>query len=198
MLRLLAARPLSLTELDSIIESLSYPTLQRRLGAMRLAELVQPCPEHGNGTNPYKVTRWLRQGIAPLAAATHWERRHLSSETAPIMPIDAETGFLLVLPLLRLPSELSGSCRLGVEMVRGTERRVAGVVAGVEEGRIRTCSVRLNRQSADAWAIGPASAWLHAVIAADLDGLELAGDQRLARALVDGLHATLFPGRVPV
>jgi DNA-binding HxlR family transcriptional regulator len=191
MLRALAARPLSLTELDGVIESVSYPGLQRRLAAMRVAGLVEACPVKGRGTNPYKITAWLRQGIAPLAAAIYWERRHLPGETAPIAAIDIEAGFLLSLPLLRLPAELSGSCRLGVETARGGERRLAGAMVSVEDGRIASLTVRLNGR-ADAWTIGSAGAWLQAVIDSDTDGLELGGDQRLARVLLDRLHRTLF------
>jgi DNA-binding HxlR family transcriptional regulator len=195
MLRLFAARPLSLTELDGIIESLSYPTLQRRLAAMRLAGQLKACQNEGRGTNPYGVTRWLRQGVAPLAAASRWERRHLPQETPPIASIDTEAAFLLTLPLLRLPEDLNGSCRLGVEMTKGRERSLAGALARVEGGRVRSMTVRLN-QPADAWAIGSATVWLHAIIDSDLTGLELGGHGQLARALVEGLHGTLFTDRV--
>jgi len=41
MLRALAAGPLSLTELDRVIATLSYPSLERRLTAMRLVSLVE-------------------------------------------------------------------------------------------------------------------------------------------------------------
>lgn len=194
MLRVLAARPLSLTELDGVIESLSYPALERRLAAMRMAGQVQACSSEGKGTTPYGVTKWLRQGVSPLAAAAYWERRHLSGVAPSVAPIDTEAGFLLALPLLRLPSELSGSCRLGVEISNGKERRLAGAVAQVEDGRIASCTVRLN-QTADAWAIGPVTAWFRAIIGTDSDGLELGGDQQLARAILEGLHGALFPGR---
>ncbi|HEU5141559.1 MAG TPA: winged helix-turn-helix transcriptional regulator [Solirubrobacterales bacterium] len=191
MLRLLAARPLSLTELDGIIESLSYPSLQRRLTAMRIAGQLKPCPGEGKGTSPYGVTRWLRLGVGPLAAASRWERRHLPEETPPITPIDTEAGFLLTLPLLRLPEDMSGSCRLGVEMTRGEERRLAGALAQVEGGQVKTMTVRLN-QTADAWAIGSAADWLHALIDADPAGLEVGGRGELGRALVSALHGALF------
>jgi DNA-binding HxlR family transcriptional regulator len=191
MLRALAARPLSLTELDGVIGSLSYPTLQRRLTAMRLAGQVQVCSGQGNGTTPYGVTEWLRRGIAPLAAAARWERRHIPADSAPVTRIDTEAAFLLTLPLLRLAPELSGSCRLGIELRSGSERRLAGAMAYVEEGRIASCSVRLEGHP-DAWVTGSATGWLHAVVDSDADGLELGGDQRLARSLLDGLHGTLF------
>jgi DNA-binding HxlR family transcriptional regulator len=191
MLRLLAARPLSLTELDGIIESVSYPTLQRRLAAMRMADLLEACPGQGQGTNPYRITPWLRRGIAPLAAAAAWERRNLPDATAAITPIDTEAAFLLTLPLLQLPEDMSGSCRLGVEMSKGKERGLAGALARVEGGKVKAMTVRLN-QTADAWAIGSATGWLRAVIEADLDGLELGGRTQVARAVVHALHGFLF------
>ena len=49
MMRALAARPLSLTELDGIIADLSYPALERRLSSMRMAGLVEAAAEQGLG-----------------------------------------------------------------------------------------------------------------------------------------------------
>ncbi len=192
MLRVLAARPLSLTQLDGVIGSLSYPALERRLTAMRLAGQVEPCAGQEKGTTPYAVTDWLRRGVAPLAAAARWERVHFAADTAPMTPIDTEAAFLLALPLLRVAPEHSGTCRMGVEVSNGKERRLAGAMAHVIEGRVTSCTVRLNGK-ADAWAIGSATAWLHAVIGAGSDGLELGGDQTLARSLVEGLNGSLFP-----
>lgn len=193
MLRALAAGPLSLTELDRIISNISYPSLERRLAAMRLAGHVRPCPGEGKRT-PYAVTAWLRQGIAPLVAAVQWERRHLPEETPPITRVDAEAAFLLSLPLLRLPSDLSGSCRMGIELSSNGERRLIGAMAYLDQGRVASCSVRLQG-NADAWATGSTNAWLRALTAAEIDSLQRGGDQRLARAVLDGLHRSLFdPG----
>jgi DNA-binding HxlR family transcriptional regulator len=190
MLRALAAGPLSLTELDRVIAPLSYPALERRLGAMRLAGQVEARAGNGRGT-PYAVTEWLRQGVAPLIAATRWERRHRSEHAPPVTPIDTETAFLLATPLLRLPEDLSGSCRMAVEIPNCRTRHLAGVLIDVRDGRIASCATRL-RGSPDAWASGPAEAWLAALIEADSDGLELGGDGRLARTFVDRLHGALF------
>lgn len=190
MLRALAARPLSLTELAGVITGLNYPSLERRLAAMRLAGQVVACEGGGTGT-PYRVTEWVRRGIAPLAAAARWERRHAPESSAPVARSDAEATFLLTLPLLRLSPELAGSCRLGVVMKTAGERRLIGALATVEEGRIAHCTARLQGD-ADAWATGSAMSWLHALTQADLDGLQMGGDQRLARSLVEGLHKVLF------
>lgn len=190
MLRALAASPLSLTELDGVIGGLSYPSLERRLSTMRVAGQVEAYPGEGKGT-PYVVTAWLRHGIAPLAAAARWERRHIPQDSSPITRVDTEAAFLLTLPLLQLPPDLTGSCRMGVEMTNGTDRRLAGAMAYVDRGKVASCSVRLEGNP-DAWATGSTSAWLHAIVDSDPGHLQMGGDQRLARSLLDGLHGVLF------
>jgi DNA-binding HxlR family transcriptional regulator len=185
IMRALAARPLSLGELDRLIASVSYPSLQRRLGAMRLVGQVEKRPGR---ESPYVVTDWLRRAIAPLAAAARWERRHMREQASPITSHDAEAGFLLSLPLLRLSEGLSGSCRLVVEVVDG--KRLAGALAEVDHGAVVSCTSRLNGASA-AWAVGPATAWLHAVLDGDSTTLELGGDCKLALALLDQMGQTL-------
>ncbi len=190
LLRALAPGPLSLTELDRIIGNLSYPSLERRLGAMRMAGQVEPLPGNDKGT-PYGVTGWARHGIAPILAATRWERRNRPDETTGIGRIDVEAALLLAVPLLRLPATISGTCRLVVELPGGVEGRMAGVTVTVEKGRIASCTTRIDGD-AGAWASGPSSAWFRGVIEADPDQLELGGDCRLARALLEGLFDALF------
>lgn len=190
MLRALATGPLSLTELDRVIAALSYPSLERRLAAMRLVGLVEACANDGPGT-PYALTDWARRGIGPLAAAARWERRHMSRIAMPIGRIDVETAFLLSAPLLRLASELSGTCRMAVELPGGREQRLAGVIIGVENGRTDSCTTRLQGNP-DAWALGSVTAWLDAVIEADTARIEPGGDTHLACALLDTLHRELF------
>jgi DNA-binding HxlR family transcriptional regulator len=190
MLRALAAGPLSLTELDRIIGSLSYPSLERRLAALRLAGQVEARRGNGRGT-PYAVTDWLRQGVAPLAAAARWERCHLPQATTPFGRLDTEAAFLLAVPLLRLAEELSGTCRMAMELPNGAGRRLAGVTVEVRSGRIASCITKLEIGT-DAWALGSPAAWLDAVIEGDSDRLELGGDDRLACAALGGLHEKLF------
>jgi DNA-binding HxlR family transcriptional regulator len=193
IVRALAAKPLSLTELDSIISGLSYPSLERRLGAMHLAGQIEKTPGSGRGT-PYAVTEWLRHAVAPLAAAARWERLNVAQQTTPITRLDTEAAFLLAIPLLTLRPDLSGACRLAVELQAGTGDRVAGVVVTVNEGQVASCVTRLQRE-ADAWVSGPGHAWLQAVIERDTDQLEIGGHCDLARALLDGLHDALFGAR---
>jgi DNA-binding HxlR family transcriptional regulator len=193
MLRALAAGALSLTELDRIIASLSYPSLERRLSAMRLAGLVEPRPGNGRGT-PYAVTEWARGGVAPLATAARWEQRHMAAAAAPIARLDVEAAFLLTAPLLTLPADLSGACRMAAEMPNGKARRLAGVTIAVERGSVVSCATDLST-GADAWALGVPTAWLSAVVEQDAERLELGGDRRLARLLVESLHGALFDAR---
>jgi DNA-binding HxlR family transcriptional regulator len=196
LLRVLAARPFSLTELNRLLSNLTYPALESRLSAMRRVGLLNSLRGQGRPT-PYRVTRWLRLAVGPLVAAVHWERRHLPEETAPLGRIDAEAVFLLAAPLLTLPRELSGHCRLAMEVPKAGGRRMTGVMVGVEEGRIASCTARLEGDAA-AWASGSVPAWLRAVTAQETDQIELGGDCQLARALLDGLHEALFGGTRPV
>jgi len=192
MLRALAAKPLTLTELDGVIASLNYPSLERRLSAMRLAGMIVALPGNSRGT-PYGVTDWARQAVGPLAAAAQWERRYLPETTAPIGKVDTEAVFLLAVPLLRLPEEVSGSCRMAAEISNGKGRSLAGVLVEGQEGRISSCTTRLEGHP-DAWASGSTAAWLGAVIESDHGRLEMGGDCALARGLVEGLHESLFAG----
>lgn len=190
MLRVLAAKPLTLTELDGVITSLNYPSLERRLTAMKLAGQVEQASGNGRGT-PYKVTEWTRQSIAPLTAAARWERLHAAKQTAPIAKLDVEGTFLLALPLLDLPADLAGACRLAVGVTNGDDHRLAGVLVEIKRGQIASCTTRLDGHPG-AWTSGSATAWLAAMIDRDYSRLEIGGDSGLAHTLIDGLHDALF------
>jgi DNA-binding HxlR family transcriptional regulator len=190
ILRAIAPAPATLAQLDRQIVAFSRASLERRLGALRLARLVEP-NRTAAGSTRYAVTDWLRKGMGPIAAAARWERRHLPDETAAIAAVDVETGFLLAMPLLRPAPQLSGSCRLGVEFGDGADRRLAGVTVEVEGGRVRSSTTRLE-SSPTAWATGSPGAWLRTAIEADPNRLELGGDRRLVRGLLDGLNQALF------
>ncbi len=197
IVRAIAARPLSLTELSRLIPSLNYPSLERRLGALRLAGLIEARPSATRGT-PYGASEWLRLAVAPIAAAVQWERRHLPSATAPPGRIDAEAVFLLAVPLLTLPSDLSGFCRLTVEIRNGAgEPRLGGVMVGVQEGTISSCTSRLEGR-AEAWASGSPSSWTSTIMDRETGLLEVGGAGDLALGLLEGLHRVLFqvPQRV--
>lgn len=193
ILRALAARPLSLTELDLVIGALSYPSLERRLGAMRLAGQVEVVSGSGKGA-PYVATDWLRSGVGPLGAAARWEQRNLPTETAPVGRLDAEAGFLLMMPLVQLPETLSGVCRLAVELEEDRGAQPAGATVTIEHGRAVSTSTRLEG-SPDGWARGSVSAWFRAAIEAEPGELEIGGDRRLAGAVLDSFYGALFDPR---
>lgn len=190
IVRAIAAKPLSLTELNRLISSLNYPSLDRRLAAMRLTKLIEPRPSGGRST-PYAATEWLRRAIAPLAAAACWERRHAPAESTPIGRLDIESAFLLGVPMLRVSPELSGVCRLAVDIPSPEEHRFAGVLAGVKEGRVIACVSRLEGR-ADAWATASVAAWMRAVKGREAAELEVGGEVELANALVADMHGALF------
>lgn len=195
MLRPLAGDPMSLTELDRVIGALSYPSLERRLAAMRLAGQVEARSSSDRGT-PYALTDWARRGVAPLAAAARWEQRHLPKSAPPIRQLDVEAAFLLSVPLLRVDGGMSGSCRMAAEIPGGRKRQLAGVVVHIEGGRIESYTSRLQG-TPSAWALGSVTAWLDAVIDAETSRIEPGGDTHLARTLLDALHGELFGERSP-
>jgi DNA-binding HxlR family transcriptional regulator len=185
--RALAARPLSLTELDGLIQRISYPSLERRLSAMRLAEMVERCQDEGRA-RPYGASEWLRRSVAPIASGIGWERRNVPEGTAPIGRLDVEALFLLAVPLMELDPGVSGKCRLAVEMQREHAPVFAGVLICVESGQVTSCAADLQGET-EAWASGPPLAWLRRMSGQDCH-LEIGGDAPLAEAITDGLRRT--------
>lgn len=196
ILRALAARPLSLTELSSLINDHSYPALERRLSAMRAARQLEPKPSGDRGAKPYGVTDWTRQAVAPIAAAGHCECKYLAQSTDPLTRIDIEAIFLLSVPLVELGVTSVGSLLLAVdtgsaESGRPSDR-LAGVHVEVEGGAITSCSSRLEYDP-QTWALGSTSAWVDAILEGKAERLRIGGDRvELAEELIQGLHSSLF------
>src|SRR4051794_14256904 len=114
LMRVLANRPFTLTELDGLIPGISYSSLERRVSWMRRTGQIEPVEMAGRGT-PYVVTDWLRYAIAPLCAAGRCERRHLEEESGSITAVEVEASFLLAAPLAPLRKRARGSCMLVVQ-----------------------------------------------------------------------------------
>jgi DNA-binding HxlR family transcriptional regulator len=191
IIRALAARPLSLTELSKLIPSLNYPSLERRLGGLRMAGLVKAHAGDGRST-PYAATEWLRRAVAPIVAATRWEREYAPSEVTALGRFDIEAVFLLAVPMLTLPEAASSTFRLGME-VRSSSGDVslAGVQAQLVEGEVAKWTTKLGGR-VGASASGSATAWLRALGEGETEGLELSGDCSLVTEILDCLHGTLF------
>lgn len=194
ILRALAARPLSLTELDSVIPEISYPSLERRLSAMRAARQVEALPSDAAGAKPYTVTNWARQAVGPLVAAGRCECEHLGDHAEPLTRIDIEAVFMLAIPLLALPVSASGSCLLAVSGANGEEpvEQLAGVDIEVEQGEVASCITSSEPDSdPETWVTGPVSSWVAAILDGYVDGLRLGGDSELANALIERMHRSL-------
>jgi DNA-binding HxlR family transcriptional regulator len=190
MLRALAVRPFSLTELDNLITAFSYPALERRLGAMRLFGCVAAAQGNGGGT-PYTVTDWLRRGMAPLLAAVRCERRHMAEETAPMTRIDVETILLLIVPLAAFEPHADGTAQLAVFAGERSDGRSAGLRLTVCDGKLTHCTSKLEPKP-ESWIRGSAAAWLDALVEGRTDQLEVCGDRALTLDFVDDLHRALF------
>jgi len=186
IVRAVAARPLSLTELNVLIPKVSYPTLERKLSTMRSAKLVEPQPGNGRGT-PCGPTTWLRQAMVPLTSAAAWERKFAPETTPPIGRLDVESAFLLSIPLIELDPGLSGRCRLSVEVRGGSSPALAGAVVGIEDSRVASCTSRLDGE-AQAAASGSALAWMRQMNGGPSGQLEMSGDLSLAMAVTQALR----------
>lgn len=188
IVRCLAIRPMSLTELDREIVELSYPALERRLSSMRMAGLVEAQPANGNGT-PYALTEWARRGVRPLASAARCERVHMGRRAAPVTETDIEGAFLLATPLVGLPNRSSGNCQLEVEAAPGT-RGQSGVKVEVERGRVVACDCDLADGPAS-YAVGTTTNWFTAITEGTLTELRYGGGTRFAESFVSAMHRTL-------
>jgi DNA-binding HxlR family transcriptional regulator len=189
MLRALAARPLSPSELDDLIASFSQSAIERRLFAMRSAGQVAAVSPSDSST-AYAVTEWLRKGVAPLLAAIRCEQLHLSIETAPVTRIDVETLLLLTVPQVGSLGGVSGACQVAVDIAG---QGPAGVRVSIEGGSIVSCVSKLE-SSPPGW-VGSSATWLDAVIEGPPQSLGEDDPDGLSRLVLQGLHGLLFPAR---
>lgn len=190
LVRALAARPLPLTQLARLIPQISYPTLERRLTAMRMVKLVEARREGSGRGTPYSVTPWMRRAVVPFAAAAAWDSHYF--DEAKVGRLDVEAGFLLAIPILELPPGMTGTCRLAIEMGSGSDHAYAGVALALEESRIASCVTRLE-DDADAWIAGDPADWFSWMTAGEDSGIELGGDVWVGRGVLVSLREALMP-----
>jgi len=191
IVRILSTRPLALTELSRLITTVNYPTLERRLSALRVVGLVESSPERAGRLVPYEASSWLRAAAPLLAVAAGWERRHIPEQSPRLNGNDIQSVFVLAVPNLELTVETSGTCRLSVEMRSNSfEPEFAGVTVCIQEGRPTSCVTQL-RGDADALVNGSSFDWLR-WISRDSDQIEVGGDTELADAVAEALRR---PGR---
>lgn len=190
VLTTLAEQPLSLTELDKRIAAVSYPTLERCLETMRLAEQLDVGARSPKGT-PYAITDWMRRGLGPLALGARWEHRHQPDGVDPIEKSDIDGAILLGGPLFKLSGKVSGVCQLAVKIPDGKQQRRSLGFVEVHSGKVAFRAV-YPQVKPDAWASGTLDTWFATVIDADTSGLRMSGDRDLATAVFDGVHEALF------
>jgi DNA-binding HxlR family transcriptional regulator len=189
MLSKLANGPHALTELAAAIPDFSYPSIERRLSAMRTAHLVKALPQR-EGTKPYETSPWLRQTVASLFAAARCESRYLPRPVGGLAHSDVETGLLLALPLVLVVADRSGSCLLVVSNSAGTASELSGIHIEIEGGRISRCG-KLSEPSPQTWAAGPVDAWIATLVDDAGEAPKIGGaDPALAEAVLASLGTT--------
>jgi hypothetical protein len=189
----LADGPRTLAELQTAAAGdLSRERLLGYLEDMERTGLAEARRDPG-GEARYAAGGWLREAVAPLVAAARLERRRLPGLTAAPDELDVHAAFALTLPRFDLPADLSGACRLGVEVGGGGPPRLTGVTARLESGRVTSVAAGLDER-ADAWAVGSCGDWLDAVVEPDEARVRTGGDRRLADVVIPALHGLLFAG----
>jgi len=186
IVRGVAARPLTLAELNMVIPKISYPSLERKLSAMRSTKLVEPEPANSQGI-PYRATPWLRRAVVPLVSAVAWEKRFLR-EPAAVGRADVEAAFLLAFPVISLGPAIAGRCRLSVELRGGATPTYAGVVVDIQGGRVVSCSSNLAGD-VHASISGTPLTWLRQMNGGPPGQLEVDGSRALAGKLTEALRA---------
>jgi DNA-binding transcriptional ArsR family regulator len=184
----LAERPLTLAELDAATATLDREVVEEHIEALGRTGQVEAVRD--DGATRYALTDWGQEGIAPVIAAVRYERHYPEDDVLPPDILDVEAAFELVLPLLKLPADLSGTCRLGVQ-IPGGEPLMAGATVHVDEGRVASSSPLLE-QVPENWATGSPLDWMDTVVDPAAGRIKTGGDTRLANALLQALHETLF------
>jgi hypothetical protein len=184
----LASEPLSLAALDRAVPILSCETVEEHLVAMAHAGQVEALT--GDGETRYALTDWMRRGLAPIAAAARLELHHPEPDVAPPEALDVDAGFQLLLPLLRLPEDLRGACRLDVRFPGGGDFAV-GAMAEFEGGRIVSSSPLLEERP-HTLITGTPIQWLDTLAHPSSLQVGVSGDLDLVDRLLVGMHRTLF------
>lgn len=197
LVRVLAAEPLSPDVAKHLMSGIDPRQLERVLDGISRGGLAEPIDDRDPPS--YRPTRLLALAIAPLAASAQWEQVNGVPGAGAISRFDVEAAFLLATPLVPLPHQADGTCRLAVEVPGAAGRRpAAGVFVTVERGRVVSCVTSLGGQPSS-WVTGSPTAWLAAVVDGRTEGLVVNGSGPLAPSLLSGLHTALFgPERPPL
>ena len=186
----LASEPLSLTQLDTKVTSVSYPTLERRLEAMRLADQLDEGSRNGKGT-PLTISNWLRVGIGPLLFAAAWEDRHTQKDADPWGRAEVESAFKIASPLLRLRPEHNGVYKVSLASKDGDRRRSESALVSIQDGDVAYCDGESKPQP-DVCVSGSRAEWFSTATDPDSLGLKIDGDPSLVHGIVKRIHEALL------
>lgn len=190
LLRWLAERPRSLTELEQLVKGFGSRKVERITRDLAKAGLAERAAVKGR-LSFYEVTPWGRQAAGPLRAAIRWERYEIPEQSAPVTSIEAEGGLLLALPLIELPADVNGTCALLVDADGSETQSLAGAVMRLMGGRpVSWKPTARPTLLADCWIRGTTLAWLGAAGNADSADLRSGGDTELAEEVIVALRET--------
>jgi DNA-binding HxlR family transcriptional regulator len=201
LLRWLAERPRSLTELEPLVDGLGYRKLERTVRDLIQADLAERVAVKGR-LNPYGVTLWARQAAGPLTAAMRWERHEIAKRSASVGSMEAEGALLLGLPLIDLPAGASGTCALLVDADAAGRKSLAGVVVRLMDGcpisweAARELELESVKLEADCWVWGSTLAWLSTSTDSPGALLHMGGNTDLAEKVMAALREVGSPRRL--
>lgn len=193
LMRALATRPSTLTELSEQIPEINYPALERRMGWMRTTGQIDALPKEPRGV-PYVPTTWLRRAITPVVMATRCERRHMT-DNPPITDVEAETAFLFGLQVAPLPEDRHGTCTLAmqtdaIEIDEG--QPLTGINIELKVDGTASWEVGMVTQPST-WAVGTAEDWLTAMLDGRFEILRIGGaDPQLAADVISAMRYAVF------
>jgi DNA-binding HxlR family transcriptional regulator len=179
VLRWLAERPCSVTELDSLSPpDVTYHEVRKAREALSAAGMISPVASDERG-QPSAANEWTRRAAGSIAAAIRWEKASLVG-AVPLTPAGAEGLLRMLLPLVEIQPSQSGVCELRID-------RHADLSVLVTEGQIVACDPapsgpRVGRLSGDA------EAWFRAFLDGRIDSLRMHGGIQLTAVLAGGLH----------
>jgi len=188
----LAGAPRTMAELhEEVTAFYTKEALREHVEAMVRTGQAEPLYGAGEEETRYALTTWGMEALAPLIVAVRHECRFPQADILPPELLDAEAAFQVSLPLLKLPAELRGRCRLAV-LLEGKEPAPAGATVEVAGGRVVSSSILLE-EDPETWVTGTPLQWCEAVIdPATATKLDVGGDTALAGALLAALHERLF------
>jgi DNA-binding HxlR family transcriptional regulator len=187
IVRDLSSGPRRFVELQRVLPGISTEQLRSRLNRMVADGLLtrqryREVPPRVD----YELTQRSRALLPVLGALARWGYEWAWSAPREGEAIDVGAILRIAPGLVPAPANLSGSAELTVTKRDGVVSHYALIVTRgavtISEERVPDADARIAGSEAD-WieALGPAG---------DLDGLDVSGNERLAKTLLDGICAT--------